>query len=135
MQFQVPQYTDIEDKVIGPLTIKQFMYLLVAGIIIFIFYKLFNFAIFIILSIPIALIAITFAFVKIHDQPFSVIVINFFSFLKKPDYYVWKRPKEKEILEQEEEPKIIKREEAPKRQEKKPKSRLNELNWKIEIKK
>ena len=27
MQFQVPQFLDVEDKIIGPFTIKQFLYL------------------------------------------------------------------------------------------------------------
>ncbi|GAH87221.1 unnamed protein product, partial [marine sediment metagenome] len=33
MQFQVPQYIDIEDKVIGPFTIKQFLYIVVAAVV------------------------------------------------------------------------------------------------------
>jgi hypothetical protein len=35
MQFPVPQFTDVEDKIIGPLTVKQFFILLVSAAIIF----------------------------------------------------------------------------------------------------
>ena len=35
MQFPVPQFTDVEDKIIGPLTIKQFGILFGVGIIVF----------------------------------------------------------------------------------------------------
>ena len=31
MQFQVPQFIETEDKVVGPLTLRQFMYIAGAG--------------------------------------------------------------------------------------------------------
>ena len=31
MQFKVPQFIDMEDKIVGPLTLKQFAYILGAG--------------------------------------------------------------------------------------------------------
>ncbi len=34
MQFPVPQFTDVEDKIIGPLTIKQFGFVFAAGIVV-----------------------------------------------------------------------------------------------------
>ncbi len=86
MQFQVPQFTEIEDKVIGPLTLKQFLYLLVAGVSIFILYKLFNLLVVIILSIPILCLAVALGFAKINNQPFINVIKNFFGFLKKPDF-------------------------------------------------
>jgi hypothetical protein len=38
MQFPVPQFTDVEDKIIGPLTLKQFGVVFLAGILIFLIY-------------------------------------------------------------------------------------------------
>jgi len=35
MQYPVPQFTDVEDKIIGPLTLKQFGIIFMAGIFIF----------------------------------------------------------------------------------------------------
>ena len=40
MQFPVPQFTEVEDKIIGPLTVKQFLILLVTAGIIFFAYSL-----------------------------------------------------------------------------------------------
>jgi hypothetical protein len=40
MQYPVPQFTDVEDKIIGPLTLKQFFILLVTAGIIFLAYSL-----------------------------------------------------------------------------------------------
>ena len=132
MQFQVPQFIDIEDKVIGPLTIKQFLYLLVAGVIVFILYKILNLFATIILAIPIIGIACALAFVKVGNQPFGGLLKNFFSFIRKPDFYVWKKPIGKI---EEKTPEIIKK--APTNTKIKPeaKENLQDVGWKVEIEK
>lgn len=135
MQFQVPQFIDIEDKVIGPLTIKQFLYLLAAGVVVFVLYKILNLFATIILAIPIITIAVALAFIKVHGQPFISIVNNFSKFLRKPDFYVWKKPigKTPDIN-----PEIIKKEPLESRLGKakiKPlaKENLQDINWRVEI--
>ncbi len=136
MQFQVPQFIDIEDKVIGPFTIKQFLYLLCAGLIIFIVSKILNLFATIILAIPIAGIALALAFVKIGGQPFIIIAKNFLSFVKRPDFYVWKKPLGKnQPQEQNENIEIIKR--APAKIKIKPEAKesLQDMGWKVEVNK
>ena len=130
MQFQVPQFIDIEDKVIGPLTIKQFLYLLVAGVIIFIFYEIFNLFATIILAIPVIGIACALAFVKIHGQPFISILGNFFAFIRKPDFYVWKKPTGKTP---EKTPEIIKKTPSTIKQKPIAKENLQDVGWRVEI--
>lgn len=134
MQFQVPQFTEIEDKIIGPFTLKQFLYLLGGGVIIFIFYKLFNLFICIILSFPIAAITIALAFIRINNRPFISVIKNFLGFLRKPDFYVWKKPLAK-AQKEEENLQII--EKTPAGKEMKPitKEKLQEIGWKIEVEK
>jgi len=135
MQFQVPQFIDIEDKVIGPLTIKQFLYLLCAGVIIFILYKIFNLFTTIILAIPIISIAIAVSFVKVGGQPFMVIIKNFLGFIKKPDFYVWKKPVGKNKPSEQDDIEIIKK--MPSKTKIKPeaKDNLQDMGWKVEIEK
>jgi len=136
MQFQVPQYIDIEDKVIGPLTIKQFLYIAIAGAIIFILHSFLNLFVTIVLAIPIAIITFALAFIKVHNQPFINVIKNFLGFLKKPDFYVWKKPvgsiKEKT-------PEIIKKslDRGSGQGKIKPvaKENLQEIGWKVEIEK
>jgi hypothetical protein len=137
MQFQVPQFINIEDKVIGPLTIKQFLYLLIAGVIIFIISKILNLFATIILAIPIISIAVALSFIKIGGQPFVVIIKNFLSFLKKPDFYVWKKPIGKNKLpeEIEERVEIIKRVPSKTKINQETKDNLQDLGWKTEIEK
>lgn len=134
MQFQVPQYIDIEDKVIGPFTIKQFLYILVAAVVLFILYNLVNLFVFILLAIPIAGLTYALAFIKVHNQPFINVIKNFLGFLKKPDFYVWKKPTIQKETEQKV-PQIIKK--TPPKKKIKPilKEKLQEIGWKIEVEK
>lgn len=50
-QFTVPQFIDVESKIIGPLTTRQFIILLVAAIISGIAYKIFDFSLFVTFSV------------------------------------------------------------------------------------
>lgn len=135
MQFQVPQFTDIEDKVIGPFTLKQFLYIAGAAGLLFILFKILKFFVFLFVAIPIAVLTIALAFVRVHGQPFVSVIKNFFGFLRKPDFYVWRKPKLKSPAEEKKVPEIIKAT-APKRKLKpKRKERLQEIEWKIEIQK
>jgi hypothetical protein len=89
--FQVPQFIDVEDKIIGPLTLKQFLFLAGAGIIIFILYSILQFWLWIIISIVFAGAGMGFAFVKINGQPLSKVALNGLKYLIRPRLYVWQR--------------------------------------------
>jgi len=120
MQYQVPQYLDVEDKIIGPLSLKQFLILLAGAGIIFLLHTILKFSVFIILSFPVAFFALLLAFYKKDNQKFGKFVGNFLSFLNKPNIYTWKKPQ------------IIKKKVEPK---KKPpeQDELNEAQWKVEL--
>ena len=114
MQYQVPQFVDLEDKIIGPLTLKQFLYLAFAGTLIFVFWFLFNFYVWIVLSAPIAALASAFAFLKINDRPFANFFLSFIRYFAKPKLYIFSTtppepskepaPKEKVEIPQQQEP-------------------------------
>lgn len=96
MQFRVPQFIDVEDKIFGPLTLKQFFYLLGAGGMAFLFFKLIPIKIVAIaLTIPISGFFIALAFVRINDRPFIDFAESVFSFMMKGKIYIWKQPKQK----------------------------------------
>ncbi len=136
MQFQVPQFIDIEDKVIGPLTIKQFLYLLAGGVIVFILYKTLNLFATIVLGVPIVGIAIALAFAKIGNQPFINFLKNFIGFVKRPDFYVWKKPIGKnKIVEPNEDIEIIQKVPAKTKLNPEAKDSLQDMGWKVEIEK
>lgn len=88
-QFTVPQFIDVEDKIIGPLTTRQFLIELTGFIIIGISYKFFDFTLFVTSGILIFAISGVFAFFKINGRPFHFFVLNFIQTLKRPPLRIW----------------------------------------------
>jgi hypothetical protein len=88
-QYTVPQFIDVEAKIIGPITTRQFLIFLGAALIIFISYKIFDFGLFLTIAIIVFLLAGTFAFLKINGRPFHYFVLNLIQTLKKPGLRVW----------------------------------------------
>lgn len=99
MQFKVPQNIDLEDKIVGPLTLIQFLYVLAGAIIVYtLFQTLFisSPALFWLLSIPIALVSTGLAFVKIQDQPLAHFIVAGIAYLTSPKVRLWLREGEHE---------------------------------------
>lgn len=90
-QFVVPQFIDVEDKIIGPITTRQFIILLVVAVVLFIFYRLMTFTYFLIFGIPVFGCGITLAFVKINGQPFHFFLLNLIQTMRRPWLRVWNK--------------------------------------------
>lgn len=88
-RFTVPQFIDVEDKIIGPITTRQFLIFLAGAIIIAILYRFFDFSAFIFLSIIIFLFTVTLAFVKINGRPFHFFLLNIIQTSKRRGARVW----------------------------------------------
>lgn len=88
-QFVVPQFIDVEDKIIGPITTRQFIIMLAALLLDFAFYKLATFIFFIFLFLLITGFAVILAFAKINGQPFHLFLLNLMQTLRKPHLRVW----------------------------------------------
>ena len=69
-QYVVPQFIEVEAKVFGPITARQFIICLIGGSFLFITYKLADFALFILEGLIIFVITALFAFIKINGRPF-----------------------------------------------------------------
>jgi len=91
MRATVPQFIDVEDRVIGPLTIKQFLYLLAGGIVVFFFWFVFDLELFVIASIPVVLISLALAFFQVGGRPLIATVTSLFGYIFKPKVLVWRR--------------------------------------------
>lgn len=90
MYFQVPQFIDIEDKIFGPLTFKQFLYLLGGGAIAFVLIRVLPTAIGILLSLPFIALSLALAFYKVNNRPFMSIMQSWFTYLTNTRLYTWK---------------------------------------------
>ena len=89
-QFVVPQFLDVESKIIGPITARQFLILLAVLLIEFIVYRVFL-SLFIMLGIgiPVLVLGLVFAFFKVNGQPFHFIALYMVQTLRKPSLRVW----------------------------------------------
>ena len=88
-QFTVPQFIDVEDKIFGPITARQFIIMMVGFMLIGVCYKIFDFALFVFLGIMIFGISGIFAFFKINGMPFHYFILNFIQTTKYPNLRIW----------------------------------------------
>ncbi len=90
-QFLVPQFIDVEDKIIGPITTRQFVEVLAGVLFTFIFYKLLAFTYFIFAAIIILPSTGIIAFAKVSGRPIHFFLLNFLQTSKRPALRVWNR--------------------------------------------
>jgi len=88
-QFTVPQFIDVEDKVFGPITVRQFIIILVCSLCSALAYKLADFALFLTLTLVLFIIGGVIAFLRINGQPFHYFILNIIQTFKKPKIRVW----------------------------------------------
>lgn len=98
MQFQVPQFIDVENKIVGPLTLKQFFFLAAAGGASFLLFFVLATWLWVIVAMILTAGGLTFAFIKYNGQPLVKIAFNALGFLWKPRLYLWQREAEEKIL-------------------------------------
>ena len=90
MQYPVPQFTEVEDKLIGSLSLKQFGILFVAGIFIFTgFSATKNVIVLVFLTIIFGMPALGLAFVKIGGRPIYQQFKPIFYFFTAPKFLVF----------------------------------------------
>lgn len=92
MRFQVPQFIEVEDKIFGPLTLKQFIYLAGGGGLSFMVYAILNNLILAI--IPIAVImgfSAALAFYKINNKPFVNVMEAAIKYWFGNKLFIWKK--------------------------------------------
>lgn len=114
MQYKVPQNVDIEDKVIGPLTLRQFMIILVAtGTILILYFVLVGILqiLFWILALMIGGAAGVLAFGKYGDQHLEVFALGAWKTLTTPRLRVWKKETDLHQMTAKAKPKEEKKEE------------------------
>jgi len=89
MLFNVPQFIEIEDKMVGPLTAKQIGWLGIGGILLLIFWNLLDTSAFIIAAIVIVGLFGALAFYRPYNQSLIGFIISSFRFVFRPKIYIW----------------------------------------------
>lgn len=94
MRFDVPQFIEVEDKIIGPLTLKQFLFLLAGGAVLFLLWYVFsNLFIFILVGLPILIVVLALAFYRVNGRPFINYLLSMIKHFSKPRLYLWRKGK------------------------------------------
>ena len=81
MRFQLPQFIETEIKIVGPFTLKQFLWVAAGAVLIFLDFSIFGGFVAIIIGLPIAGVALALAFLKIDDLPLINYVANALSYM------------------------------------------------------
>ena len=129
MRFQVPQFIDVEDKIFGPFTLKQFIYLAGGASVAVISVTFLGLFFGLVVASPIIILSLALAFYRVNNRPFISIVESAFKYFVGEKLYIWKKvPKEEKELEIKETkysslvvPNLSS-------------SKLKDLNWQLDVK-
>ena len=90
MDYQVPQFIEVEDKLVGPLTLKQFLYVAGSAGLCIIFFSYLSFFFAFILSIPVAGLGLALAFYKVNSKPLIDVLEAGFNYYTSKRLMLWK---------------------------------------------
>lgn len=131
MRFQVPQFIEVEDKIFGPLTIKQFVYLLGgAGVSFLIYVFVPTLILKALLIIPVIGFVLALCFYKINNKPFINVIEAAFNYYTNSKLYLWKKVEKPVVPKPGEENDPTSSFYVPKLSD----SKLKDLTWSLDIK-
>lgn len=128
-QFQLPQFIDVEDKLFGPFTIKQFVYVAGGGGLIYLYLELLPKSIAFVLALPTAALALSLAFRKVNGQPFIKIIQAFINHSFSTKMLLWQKNYSKTQIPTQVEEIQPEKKEAPR----KTTSSLQSLSWSLDV--
>lgn len=93
-QFTVPQFIAVEDKILGPISVRQFIILLAGmGLVVGVYqllYKLANSSsLFLFSAAGITILTMLFAFFRVNGRPFHLFLLNLLESLRNPSMRLW----------------------------------------------
>lgn len=91
MRFEVPQFIEIEDKIFGPLTWKQFVYVAGGGGLAAVLFFFTPFLVFLLLGIPVAALTFLLSFYPINNRPFSIFLESAIRYVQGSKLYLWRK--------------------------------------------
>jgi hypothetical protein len=101
MQFKVPQFLDIEDKIFGPFTFSQFVYLAGGAGLCFVFFKLLGFWFGAIPILFVAGLSLALTFYRPNNKPLVNMIESGIKYAMQDKLYIWKRRKNTKFKKEE----------------------------------
>jgi len=134
MQFKVPQFLDIEDKIFGPFTFREFIYLAGGAGLCFVLYRLLGFYLGAIPILAMAALALALTFYKPNNKPFINMIEAGLKYMTQDKLYVWKKPEVR--LSTKEQNKVVSEEKGipkPNEEMRLSGSKLRDLAWSLDV--
>ncbi len=133
MQYQVPQFIEVEDKIFGYITLKQFIYLAGGAGLSYLIYRILDSLI--LAFIPVTAViafSVMLAFYKINNKPFILVVEAAFKYYLGSKLYIWRKKENEKAAGKSSEEDIKKYASVmvPKISD----SKLKDLTWSLDIK-
>jgi hypothetical protein len=91
MRFETPQFIEVEDKIFGPFTFKQFIYMAGGAGLFYVCVKLIPSPFGWFVAIPVGLFSLALAFYKVNSRPFIEVLQHFITYTFKSKLYVWRK--------------------------------------------
>lgn len=129
MQYQVPQFIEIEDKIFGPLTFKQFVFLLGGGAMCYLAYRFLGFFLGVFIIVPVGAFSLALAFKKVNNRPFIAILESAVRYVFSEKLYIWKKGEKESKENSKEVPAPGTLVSLPRLSE----SKLKDLTWSLDI--
>ncbi len=101
MQFQVPQFIETEDKIVGPFTLRQFLYIAGGGVASFVLFFILRPWLWLVITLFLGSISVVMAFIKINGRPMSVFIPATFNYIWSPRIYTLKPKVQEQHIETE----------------------------------
>ncbi len=131
MQFQVPQFIEVEDKIFGPFTFKQFVYIAGGLGLAYVLWRLLPTFIAAPLALGVVCFSVALAFMQYNGRPFMIAIETAFYYMIHTKLYLWNNKTKKRIQEAKVNPTLPQDNlYVPKLTD----SRLHELAWSLDIK-
>lgn len=130
MRYQVPQFIEVEDKIFGPFTFRQFVYMAGGAGFAFFLYRMLPFYVSVPIIIPVVTLSAALAFYRVNNRPFIDIMESAFKYLTTAKLYIWKKvDKKAEDVKPEDQTSIVNSLYVPKLSD----SKLKDLAWSLDI--
>ena len=131
MRFEIPQFINVPDKLFGPFTFKQTLYLVGGGGIVYAIHRTLPSIFMFILGIPVAALSIALVFYKPNGREFIDMLEAAFVYAMSEKFYLWRRrePKQRANVERKK-ARILAPGELP---EENPRKKISDLAWSLDI--
>jgi len=91
VEYQIPQFIEVEDKIFGPFTFRQFIFIAGGVGLCVLFFLRLNIILAVLLSLPVAGLTAALAFYRVNNKPFLSVIEAALKHYTKGRFYLWRK--------------------------------------------